>query len=167
MLATLKSSTTWKTKLAWVRQALKTNYTKELVTTSLHKVKIGWRSLYCRVEVMNQSTCQHNKNTRRNPMTRDNQFFSRGSRACRHATSPLCRPTLGGSAAKRCCTNLIHTIGHRKNLPTSEVTQWHKQFTKVTFWHSIGEGTTPLTITGDGHEQSPTRANPPPLLQAV
>ena len=37
--------------------------------------------------------------------------------------------------------------------------------TRVTFWHSAGEGTTPLTITGDGHEQSPTRANPPPLLQ--
>ena len=56
-------------------------------------------------------------------------IFSRGSRACQHAMSPLCRPTLGGSAAKRCCTNLVHTIGHHKNLPTSEVTQWHKQST--------------------------------------
>jgi len=36
-------------------------------------------------------------------------IFSRGSRACRHATSPLCRPTLGGSAAKRCSMNLILT----------------------------------------------------------
>ena len=24
---------------------------------------------------------------------------------------------------KRCCMNLVHTIRHRKNLPTSEVTQ--------------------------------------------
>ena len=48
-------------------------------------------------------------------------IFSRGSRACQHAMSPLCRPTLGGSAAKRCCTNFVHTIGHHKNLPASEV----------------------------------------------
>jgi hypothetical protein len=29
----------------------------------------------------------------------DTQFFSRDSCACRHATSPLCRPRLRGSAA--------------------------------------------------------------------
>ena len=92
-------------------------------------------------------------------------IFSRGSRACQHATSPLCRPTLGGSVAKRCCMNLVHTIGHCKNLPTSEVTQWYEQSTRVTFRRSVGEGTNPVTIIGDGHEQSPTRANPPPLLQ--
>ena len=63
------------------------------------------------------------------PKGKRQPIFSRGSRACQHATSPLCRPTLGGSAAKRCCTNLVHTIGHHKNLPTSEVTQWHEQST--------------------------------------
>jgi hypothetical protein len=36
---------------------------------------------------------------------------------------PVVSPTLGGSAAKRCCTNLVHTLGHYKNLPTSEVAQ--------------------------------------------
>jgi hypothetical protein len=54
--------------------------------------------------------------------------------------------------------SLIHTIGHRKNLPTCEVTQRHEQSTRVTFRLSAGEGTRPLTITGAGHEQSPTRA---------
>jgi hypothetical protein len=56
----------------------------------------------------------------------------------------LCRPTLGGSAVKRCCTNLVHTIGHRKNLPTSEVTQWHEQSTRVTFRLSVGKVQDPL-----------------------
>jgi hypothetical protein len=38
-LATLKSSTRWEAKLAKVRQALKANYTKELVTISLQESK--------------------------------------------------------------------------------------------------------------------------------
>jgi hypothetical protein len=52
---------------------------------------------------------------------------------------PLCRPTLDGSTAKKCCTNLVHKIGHRKNLPTSEVTQWHEQSTRVTIRLSTGK----------------------------
>ena len=110
---------------------------------------------------MNQSQDEYIANHRENAKDKRQSIFFRGSRACQHATSPLCRSTLGGSAAKRCFTNLVHTIGHHKNRSTSEVTQWHEQFTRVTFRHSAGEGTTPLTITGDGHEQSPTRANPP------
>ena len=114
---------------------------------------------------MNQSQDEYIINHRENTKDKRQSIFSRRSRVCQHATSSLCQPTLGGSAAKRCFINLVHMIGHRKNLPTSEVTQWHKQFTRVTFWPSTGEGTTPLTITGDGHKQSPTRADPPPLLQ--
>ena len=113
---------------------------------------------------MNQSQDEYMDHREKDKDKRQS-IFSRGSRACQHATSPLCRTTLGGLAAKRCCTNLVHTIRHRKNLPTSEVTQWHEQSTRVTFQRSTREGTNPLTITGDGHEQSPTRANPPPLLQ--
>jgi len=41
---------------------------------------------------------------------RTHTIFSRGSRACRHATSPLCRPILGDSVAKRCSTNLVLTM---------------------------------------------------------
>ena len=93
--------------------------------------------------------------TGRIPKGKRQPIFSRASRACQHATFSLCQPTLGGSMAKRCCTNLIHTIGHRKNLPTSEVTQWHEQSTRVTFRCSSGEGTV-LTITtigaGDNHQ---------------
>jgi hypothetical protein len=81
--------------------------------------------------------------------------------------SPLCQPTLGGLVAKRCCMNLIHTIGHRTNLPTSEVTQLHKQSTRVNFRPSTGEGTRPLTIPRASHEQSPTHAKAPLLLQAI
>ena len=116
---------------------------------------------------MNQSQDEDYANNRENANDKRQPIFSRGSRACQHATSPLYRPTLGGLAAKRCCTNLVHTIEHRKNLPTSEVTQWHEQFTKVTFRHSTGEGTTPLTITEGGHEQSPTCVDPPSLHQAI
>ena len=84
--------------------------------------------------------------TGRIPKGKRQPIFSRGSHAFQHAMSPLCRPTLGGSAAKRCCTNLIHTIGYRKNLSTCEVTQRHEQSTRVTFRLSVGEGTRPLTI---------------------
>jgi hypothetical protein len=45
-LATLKSSTRWKATLAMIRQALKTNYTKELVTTSLRECKREVYELY-------------------------------------------------------------------------------------------------------------------------
>ena len=43
--------------------------------------------------------------TGRIPKDKRQLIFSRGSRTYQHATSPLCRPTLGGSEAKRCCTN--------------------------------------------------------------
>ena len=73
--------------------------------------------------MMNQSQDEYIANHQENHKEERQSIFSRGSRACQHATSPLCRPTLGGSAAKRCFTNLTHTIGHRKNRPTSELTQ--------------------------------------------
>jgi hypothetical protein len=98
---------------------------------------------------------------------RDTRFFSRGSHACQHASPRCVDQHLVVHRAKRCCTNLIHIIGHHKNLPTSEVTQRHKQSTKVIFLLSTGKGTRPLTITRVGYEQSPTRAEAPPLLQAI
>ena len=125
------------------------------------------RWLYRRVKEWTNHKMNINSITGRISKDKRQPIFSRGSRACEHATSPLCRPTLGGSAAKRCFTNLVHTIGHRKNLLTSEVTQWHKQSTRVTFWRSTGEGTSPLTIIGDHHEQSPTRANSSLPHQAI
>jgi hypothetical protein len=45
-LATLKSSTRWKATLAMIRQALKTNYTKELIITSLRGCKREVYDLY-------------------------------------------------------------------------------------------------------------------------
>jgi hypothetical protein len=70
-------------------------------------------------------------------------FFSRGSRACWHA-SPLCVDhTLGGSWA-----NWHHakpTLGHRKNLPEVRVTQWQKQSNRVPFGSPPGKGQEPLT----------------------
>ena len=104
---------------------------------------VGW--LYRRVEEWTNYKMNTKSITGRIPKGKRQPIFSRGSRVCQHATSPLCRRTLGGSMVKRCCTNIVHTIGHHKNLPTSEVTQWHEQFTRVTFWLFVGEGTTPLT----------------------
>jgi hypothetical protein len=98
---------------------------------------------------------------------RDTRFSSRGSHAYQHASPRCVDQHLVVLRAKRCCTNLIHTIGHHKNLPTSEVTQRHEQSTKVIFRLSTRKGTRPLTITGVGYEQSPTHAEAPPLLQAI
>ena len=126
---------------------------------------VGW--LYRRIEEWTNHKMNMKPITRRIQYGKTQPIFFRGSCAYQHATSPLCRPTLGGSAAKRCFTNLVHTIGHRKNLPTSEVTQWHEQFTRAILWLFTGEGARPLTITGASHEQSPTCVEAPPLLQAI
>ena len=45
--------------------------------------------------------------------------------ACRHAMSPLCRPALGCSAAKRCNTNLVYT---RK--PQERTHMWSSSMTR-------------------------------------
>jgi hypothetical protein len=77
------------------------------------------------------------------------------------------------------CISLKHILIHLKlslnyqnqtrtfHLPTSEVTQWHEQFTRAILRCFAGKGARPLTITGAGHEQSPTHAEAPPLLQAI
>ena len=114
--------------------------------------------------------------TGRIQMTRDNRFSLKV-----HVLANTLRPrcidqTLGGSAAKRCFTNLVHMIGHCKNLPTSEVTQWHEQSTRVTFQRSTGEGARPLIITtigardnhqpplNDPHYSKPSRWWQPPRV---
>jgi hypothetical protein len=72
---------------------------------------------------MNQSQDVDNPITERNPITQETQDFSPEVHVLAGALILVVSTKLGGSAAKRCCTNLVHIIGHRKNLPTSEVTQ--------------------------------------------
>jgi len=63
----------------------------------------------CRVdEPINNMKSNHPEKSKVQSQWR-HTISSQGSRACRHATSPLCRPTLGGSVAKRCSTNLVLT----------------------------------------------------------
>jgi len=50
---------------------------------------------------------------------------------------------------------------------TSEVAQRHAQSTNGCLWLSTGVCTKPSQSPRDGHEQSPTRAKAPPLLQAI
>jgi hypothetical protein len=147
-LATLKSSTRWEATLAKIRQALKTNYTKELVTTSLRKSNGKSEVIIPPCRGMNQSQYEYQSITGRIPKGKRQPIFFRGSHACRHTTSPLCRLTLGGLVTKRCCTNLVHIIGHHKNLSISEVTQWHTQSTRVAFGALPRKAQKPLTITG-------------------
>ena len=97
------------------------------------------------------------------PKGKRQSIFSRGSRACQHAMSPLCQPTLDGSVAKRCCTNLIHTLRHHKNLPTSEVAQWHEQCTRVAFGAPAGKAQDPPQATNRVQRQSTTPLNDPPI----
>jgi hypothetical protein len=59
--------------------------------------------------------------------------------------------------------NLVHTIRHRKNLPTSEEAQWHTQSNRVPFGSSSGEGQEPAQATDRGWRQSPTPLNDPPI----
>jgi hypothetical protein len=72
-------------------------------------------------------------------------FFSRGSRACQHASPRCIDHTLGGSAANRGFTNLAQQLGATRTYPQVRVTQWHEQFTRATFWLFVGEGTISLT----------------------
>jgi hypothetical protein len=64
----------------------------------------------------------------------------------------------------------------RKSLSTNELTQWHEQSTRVTFWLSTGEGTGPLTnhqeMTTNNHQlmsillrySKPSRWRQPPRV---
>jgi hypothetical protein len=72
---------------------------------------------------MNQSQYDHQYNHQEKSNRQEISDFSLEIHVLAGTLVLLCRPTLGDSATKRCCTNLVHTIGHRKNLPTSEVTQ--------------------------------------------
>ena len=88
-LATLKGSTRW--TLA-TKQALNSSYTKELNTTSLRVCKWVSKVIIPPRRGVNQSQVTRwilNQSPGEYQRARDNQFFSRGSRACRHA-SPRC-----------------------------------------------------------------------------
>ena len=76
--------------------------------------------------------------------------------------------TLGDSVANRCFTNLAQQMGAARTKPQVKVTQWHEQCIRATLWLlRLGRCNTPHKSSWDGHEQSPTRANAPPLLQAI
>ena len=100
-------------------------------------------------------------------MARDNQF----SPEVHVLANTLCPRCVDQHLVIRWLRGVAQTsstqFGHRKNLSISEVTQLHEQSTRVTFRRSVGKCINPPTITGDGHEQSPTHANPPPLHQAI
>ena len=72
---------------------------------------------------MNQSQDVDNPITRRNLITQETQDFSPEVHMLAGTLVPVVSTNTWWFNGKRCCTNLIHTIGHRKNLPTSEVTQ--------------------------------------------
>ena len=121
-------------------------------------------TLYHRVEGMNQSIIW-SPITGRNPMDNhngDTQFSPEV-----HVLAGTLRPYfVDQHLVVRRLRGVAWTsssLGHRKNWPTSEVTQWHEQSTKVTFRLSAGKVQDPSQSPGDSHEQSPTRANAPPL----
>jgi hypothetical protein len=94
--------------------------------------------------------------------TRDTRFFSRGSRVCWHA-SPRC---VDQHLVVRQLIGITHLANKwcRKNLPTSEVAQWHEQSNRVHFGSSLGEGQEPAQATNRGRRHSPTSLNDPPII---
>jgi len=85
-------------------------------------------------------------------------IFSRGSLGCHQATSLLCRPTLRGSAAKRCYTNLIPTRTPQEpthKLGSSMTRTIHRVALRDPRWVS----TVPLTISSPEHRTISLRAS--------
>jgi hypothetical protein len=71
------------------------------------------------------------------------RFFSRGSRACQHASPRCVNRSLGGSAANWHHPPSPH-VRHRKNLPTSEGSSM-TCFTRIALCGSRRASTMPLT----------------------
>ena len=138
-ISTLKSSTRWTSN---TRQALNSSYTKELAISSLRKRKWVSDTIIPPRRGWTNHKMKIMPITGRMQIARDNRF------------SPEVH-VLANTLVPVVSTNTWWFGG------------WHGQFTKVTFRHSAGEGTTSLTIIGDGHKQSPTHADPPPLHQAI
>jgi hypothetical protein len=163
-LVTLKSSTRWEATLAKIMQALKTNYTKELVTTSLQNINGGdmifiplWRGMNQSRKDEYQSLGEiqwinHNGDTR---------FFSWGSRACRHASLYCVNLHL---VVRRLIGNPKLSSPRAPQKPTaSEVAQWHEQFTRVAFGALPRKAQHPSQITGRWPRTSTTLATTLPL----
>jgi hypothetical protein len=119
-IATLKSSTKWEATLVKVRQALKTNYTKELVTTSLWEYKEERCDLYIaasRNEPIIIGEDQSPGEIQRINHNGDTRFFSRGSRACWHASPRCVDQHLVVQWLRGIVTNLVHTLDTARTYP--------------------------------------------------
>ena len=82
---------------------------------------------------MNQSPIYKQSSIGRMPINhnRDNDF-SLEVHVFRHATSLLCQPTLGGSVAKRCSTNLV-----LNRTPQEPTHNWGNSMTRAIHWSYI------------------------------
>ena len=72
---------------------------------------------------VNQSQDEYLFNHQENTKGQENQFFSRGSRACRHVSPRCVDQHLVVRQLRGVLQTSSTTIGHHKNLSTSEVTQ--------------------------------------------
>jgi hypothetical protein len=103
-------------------------------------------SLYRRVgdEPINEYEDQSLREVNQHKM--DTMIFPQGSRACWHATSPLCRPPLCGLAAN---WQSKPSSPRAPQEPTvSDVSQWHKKFIRVVFTIPPRKAQHPSQITG-------------------
>jgi hypothetical protein len=94
-----------------------------------------WTNEEYQYEANHQETINHN-------IKRDTKIFSRGSRACRHA-SPRCVDQ--HYVVWQLIGNPHPSSPRAPQEPTtSEVTQWHAQYIRATLWLFAGEGAKPL-----------------------
>jgi hypothetical protein len=128
--------------------ATRTNTTKQAKTQGKVAVSKWWGDDFiptCRSKWTNkeyQSEANHRKTINHN-IKKDTKIFSRGSRACQHA-SPCCVDQ--HYVARRLIRNPHPSSPRAPPEPTaSEVTQWHTQYIRATLWLFVGEGAKPLT----------------------
>jgi hypothetical protein len=128
--------------------ATRTSTTKQAITQGKVAVSKRWEDDFiptCRGKWTNEEyQCEaKNRETINHNIKRDTKIFSRGSRACRHA-SPRC---VDQHYVVWWLIGNPHPSSPRAlQEPTaSEVTQWHAQYIRATLWLFVGEGAKPLT----------------------
>jgi hypothetical protein len=128
--------------------AIRTSTTKQGITQGKVAVSKRWEDDFiptCRGKWTNKEyPCETNhRKTINHNIKRDTEIFSRGSRACRHASL---RCVDQHYVVRRLIGNPHPSSSRAPQEPTaSEVTQWHTQYIRATLWLFAGEGAKPLT----------------------
>jgi len=139
--------------------------------TSLGEYKrVRWNILYHCVEGMNQSQwyeIQSPGETQWDNHNGDIRFFSRGSRACRHFSACCVNQHLVVQRLRGVARTSCTQLDTARTYPQVRYLNDMSHLLELAFDSSSRKVQAPSKSLGDGHDQLPTRVNPPPLLQAI